>query len=340
LLTCWLFGCQSATTANNKHDFYRPSTIDYRLSTIDYRPSTAVTDACEHCPQGAARAVASRGPVPARALLLAGAPRYHEEHDGVAFASPLFSWLEERLAAAGIDPAEVHYATLIGCRPPHQRSLRDSEIAACAPRLDISITAVAPRIIVLCGPDAVAALLPGVSLSSAHGTLTRRGQRRYYPIRHPYAAPHSERYVDEMMDDLRRLRALLDEDWSTEVEDETQGQTYEVMPDVSARQAPSPLAAAVSKSIPASMQPAVDMMGMMDSDPASGVALSTTPVVSTMTAPTETAPTAQGAVSRQQDSADAPMAGDADGAVPAEDDGGTQGEQADEGDGPTQLSLF
>jgi len=299
-----------------------------------------VTDACEHCPQGAARAVASRGPVPARALLLAGAPRYHEEHDGVAFASPLFSWLEERLAAAGIDPVEVHYATLIGCRPPHQRPLRDSEIAACAPRLDITITAVAPRIIVLCGPDAVAVLLPGVSLSSAHGTLTRRGQRRYYPIRHPYAAPHSERYVDEMMDDLRRLRALLDEDWSAEAEDETQGQTHEVMPDVSAPQAPSSLAAALSRSVPATVQPAVDLVGMMDSGSSSGVALSTTPAVSTMTAPAETAPADHGAVSRQPGDRAAAMADDADGAVPVEDDGATQEDQGDEPDGPTQLSLF
>jgi len=177
-----------------------------------------MTDACEHCPQEAARAVASRGPVPARVLLLSGAPRYHEEHDGVAFASPLFPWLEERLAAAEIGPADVHYATLIGCRPPHQRPLRDSDIAACAPRLDVTIAAVAPRVIVLCGPDAVAALLPGVSLSSAHGVLARRGHRRYYPIRHPYAALHSERYVEEMMDDLRRLRVLLNEDWSTEAE--------------------------------------------------------------------------------------------------------------------------
>jgi len=257
-----------------------------------------VTDACEHCPQEAARAVASCGPVPARVLLLSGAPRYHEEHDGVAFASPLFPWLEERLAAAEIDPADVHYATLIGCRPPHQRPLRDSDIAACAPRLDVTITAVAPRVIVLCGPDAVAALLPGVSLSSAHGALARRGHRRYYPIRHPYAALHSERYVEEMMDDLRRLRALLDEDWSAEAE-------------------------------------------------------STVPAVSTLFAPTATAPIEQSVAShRQDDRPDGSMDEDyADSAVLAEDDTagddgvtqsdqGGQGGQLDQGDGPTQLSFF
>jgi len=164
--------------------------------------------------------VASRGPVPARVLLLAGAPRHHEEREGVAFASPLFSWLEESLTTAGIDPAHVHYATLIGCRPPHQRPLRDAETAACASRLDLTVQAAEPRVIVLCGPDVVAALLPGVSLSNAHGTLARRGRRHYYPIRHPYTALHSDRYVAEVMDDLRRLAALLDEEWPAEPEEE------------------------------------------------------------------------------------------------------------------------
>jgi uracil-DNA glycosylase family 4 len=164
---------------------------------------------CERCPLEAGRAVAARGPVPARLLLLSGAPRAHEERAGVAFASPAFSWLEETLAAAGLDPAGIHYATLTGCRPPHQRPIRAEEIAACAPRLDIAAEAVAPEVIVLCGPEAVAAMLPGVTLSTGHGRVVARGRRRYVPIRHPYAALHFQRYVDEVVADLRRLAALL-----------------------------------------------------------------------------------------------------------------------------------
>jgi DNA polymerase len=164
---------------------------------------------CEHCPLEVGRAVAARGPVPARLLLLSGAPRAHEERAGVAFASPAFSWLEETLAAAGLDPAGIHYATLTGCRPPHQRPVRAEEIAACAPRLDIAIEAVAPEVIALCGPEAVAAMLPGVPLSSGHGRVMARGRRRYFPIRHPYAALHCQGYVAEVVADLRRLAALL-----------------------------------------------------------------------------------------------------------------------------------
>jgi DNA polymerase len=164
---------------------------------------------CEHCPLEVSRAVAARGPVPARLLLLAGAPRAHEERAGVAFASPAFSWLEETLAAASLDPAGIHYATLTGCRPPHQRPVRAEELAACAPRLAIAVEAMAPEVIVLCGPEAVAAMLPGVTLSTGHGRVVAQGRRRYFPIRHPYAALHCQRYVEEVVADLRRLAALL-----------------------------------------------------------------------------------------------------------------------------------
>jgi DNA polymerase len=166
---------------------------------------------CERCPLEAVRAVAARGPVPARLLLLSGAPRAHEERAGVAFASPAFSWLEDTLAAAGLDPASIHYATLTGCCPPHQRPVRAEEIAACAPRLDIAIEAVAPEVIVLCGPEAVAAMVPGVTLSTGHGRVVAWGRRRYFPIRHPYAALHCQRYVEEVVVDLRRLAVLLDD---------------------------------------------------------------------------------------------------------------------------------
>jgi len=171
-------------------------------------PETS-TAPCDGCPLQVERAVASHGPVPARVLFLSGAPRYHEENEGVAFASPAFPWLEQTLADVGLDPATVHYATLTGCRPPYQRPLRPAEIEACAPRLDLMINALEGAVVVLCGPNVVAAVLPGVALATGHGALVRRGHRRYYPIRHPYAALHSDRYVDEVKADLRALAALL-----------------------------------------------------------------------------------------------------------------------------------
>lgn len=170
---------------------------------------TTMVAACEACPLGVAQAVASRGPVPARLLFLSGAPRYHEEHEGSAFASPAFEALEAALTDVGLDSGDVHYATLTGCRPPYQRPVRAAEIAACAPRLELTIEAVVPEVVVLCGPDAVAAMLTMVTLSVGHGTLYRQGRRYYYPIRHPYAALHYQGYENEVKDDLRKLAALL-----------------------------------------------------------------------------------------------------------------------------------
>lgn len=175
----------------------------------DATMSEAAVTPCEGCPNGGARAVATRGPVPARLLFLSGAPRLHEEQHHYAFASPALSWLEQRLAEVGLDPASVHFATLIGCRPPYQRPMRADEIAACAPRLERTIAAVAPEVIVLCGPDAVEALLPGVALGAMHGQIVTRDGRRYMPLRHPYAALHNERYVAEVIADLAQLATQL-----------------------------------------------------------------------------------------------------------------------------------
>jgi len=289
-----------------------------------------MTDACEQCPLDAARAVASRGPVPARVLLLSGAPRHHEEREGVAFASPLFSWLEESLATAGIDPAGAHYATLIGCRPPHQRPLREAEIAACAPRLDLTIQAVEPRVIVLCGPDVVAALLPGVSLSHAHGILARRGRRHYYPIRHPYTVLHSEQYVAEVMDDLRRLAALLDEEWPAEPEEEQE-------PD--ARGVDSPKSRVES----GSEQAVVPLESTLPLD----TGIIAPPDAMSPTVVLESAPLATGDGRRatgdgQQETAQDDTRAEAV-AIAVGGDAGVAGDTSDtveDEDGPTQLSLF
>lgn len=174
------------------------------------RPHDGGTAPCADCPLHADQAVASHGPVPARLLFLSGAPRLHEEREGRAFASPAFAALEATLTEAGIDPATVHYATLIGCRPPHQRPIRAEEIAACHERLEIVIRALEPEVVVVCGGDAVSAVLPDLASPLAHGKMSERQGRRYYPIRHPYAALHSARYIAEVADDLRALAALLE----------------------------------------------------------------------------------------------------------------------------------
>ncbi len=175
------------------------------------RPHDGGTAPCADCPLHVDRAVASHGPVPARLLFLSGAPRLHEEREGRAFASPAFAALETTLAEAGIDPATVHYATLIGCRPPHQRPLRMEEIAACHERLEIVVRALEPEVVVVCGGEAVAGVLPDLATPLPHGKIAERDGRRYYPIRHPYTALHSARYIVEVEDDLRALAALLQE---------------------------------------------------------------------------------------------------------------------------------
>jgi uracil-DNA glycosylase family 4 len=164
---------------------------------------------CENCPNNPVRAVAAHGASPARVLMLAGAPRHHDEVNGRAFISPLFAWLLETLASAGIAPDAVHYATLVACRPPHQRPLREDEVSACASRLEALLDDVRPKVIVLCGADALSAMMPGATLAMTHGRAFSLGERLYVPIRHPYTTLHHEPYLEELREDLRAIAAML-----------------------------------------------------------------------------------------------------------------------------------
>lgn len=170
----------------------------------------ALAALCAMCPYEGAHAVASRGPVPAQLLFLSGAPRHHDERAGAAFVSPLASWLEDLFHEAGIAPSAAHYATLTGCRPPHQRPLREADVRACSERLYRTIKAVDPLLIVLCGQDVLLALFPQVATRPiARGSVLSDGDQHYYPMRYPFAAIHHEPYVTEVREDLQRLAGML-----------------------------------------------------------------------------------------------------------------------------------
>ena len=167
------------------------------------------SDPCETCPLHAVTAVANHGCVPARVLFLSGAPRYHEDRERRAFASPLFDWFQSLLAESGIDSAATHYATMTGCRPPRQRPLAQLEIDACHGRIQHILEEVNPEVIALCGQEAVSAVLKQVSVQTAHGIAVLHDSRRYMPMRHPYAVSYHEPYVAELKQDLERLHQLL-----------------------------------------------------------------------------------------------------------------------------------
>jgi uracil-DNA glycosylase family 4 len=110
--------------------------------------------ACPHCPRGNLMPVLGSGHPQADIMLLKYGPVPSEIEEGVAFYGRAGSALMKSLKRLSIDPLAV-YGTLCAKCPLSDPSLADP---GCVARVVHEIAIVQPKIIVVMGPEALAAL--------------------------------------------------------------------------------------------------------------------------------------------------------------------------------------
>ena len=115
---------------------------------------TRELQACPHCPRGNLMPVLGSGHPQADIMLLKHAPLPSEIEEGVAFYGRAGSALMKSLKRLQIDPLAV-YGTLCAKCPLSDPSLADP---ACVARVVQEIAIVQPKIIVVMGAEALAAL--------------------------------------------------------------------------------------------------------------------------------------------------------------------------------------
>jgi uracil-DNA glycosylase len=109
---------------------------------------------CPHCPRGNLMPVLGSGHPQADIMLLKHSPLPSEIEEGVAFYGRAGGALMKSLKRLQIDPLAV-YGTLCAKCPLSDPSLADP---ACVARVVEEIAIVSPKIIVVMGPEALAAL--------------------------------------------------------------------------------------------------------------------------------------------------------------------------------------
>ncbi len=99
---------------------------------------------------------------PAAPLMLIGeAPGADEDRIGRPFVGASGQLLDRMLATIGIDRDNAYITNVLFWRPPGNRPPTEAEIAVCRPFVERHIALVKPRILVLIGGTASAALKPG-----------------------------------------------------------------------------------------------------------------------------------------------------------------------------------
>jgi len=115
---------------------------------------TRELQACPHCPRGNLMPVLGSGHPQADIMLLKHSPRPSEIEEGVAFYGRAGSALMKSLKRLQIDPLAVYGTLCVKC-PLSDFSLADF---ACIARVVEEIAIVQPKIIVVMGGEALAAL--------------------------------------------------------------------------------------------------------------------------------------------------------------------------------------
>jgi uracil-DNA glycosylase len=161
---------------------------------------TREVQSCRHCPRGALMPVLGSGHPQADIMLLKHAPVPSEVEEGVAFYGRGGTALMKSFRRLGIDPLAVYGTLFVKC-PVADPALADP---GCVARVAEELAIVQPKVIVVMGPDALAAL-NDLDVPLAQTLHARPGEvQRFTPSMEALVVPN----IDESLDEESAKRAF------------------------------------------------------------------------------------------------------------------------------------
>ncbi|MGB9791756.1 MAG: uracil-DNA glycosylase [Thermacetogeniaceae bacterium] len=185
------------------------------LDSVDDLDSLrALCVSCRECPlrKSATQVVFGRGNPNAVLMFVGEAPGADEDAKGEPFVGKAGQLLDKIIGAAGIDRSEIYITNVCKCRPPGNRTPKDSEADACQPYLTRQIEIIQPRIIVCLGSLATQRLVhPRAKITSVRGKVFEKGGIKIIPTFHPAALLRDPEKKKPVWQDFKVIRTLYDE---------------------------------------------------------------------------------------------------------------------------------
>tara|TARA_Y100000310_G_scaffold297500_1_gene330570 strand:+ start:1197 stop:1739 length:543 start_codon:yes stop_codon:yes gene_type:complete len=166
---------------------------------------------CQSCPLSGERhkVVPGEGPDDAKVMFIGEAPGKDENISGRPFVGRSGQLLRRLIEQSGLAPSDVFITSVLKCRPPENRNPLPVEMEACKMWLDEQIEALNPQVIVPLGNFACKVLLDKVGITAMRGSCFEKAGIKYCPTFHPAAATRDPRRVPYILEDLKKVRKLL-----------------------------------------------------------------------------------------------------------------------------------
>ena len=174
----------------------------------------AEASACEKCELCKTRTncVFGTGNTNADILFVGEAPGDNEDKTGTPFVGRAGQLLDKYLYAVDIPRDSVYIANILKCRPPKNRDPLPVEEDACIDFLRRQVRLIKPKMIVCLGRiSAMRLIKPDFKITKEHGVWFERGNFLITAVYHPALLLRDPRKKEDMMEDMKAIKAKLDE---------------------------------------------------------------------------------------------------------------------------------
>lgn len=171
-------------------------------------------DVCPGLRVGATQLVMGDGNPNADIVFIGEAPGKQEDEQGLPFVGASGKFLNEMLAAAGLQRTDVYITNIVKYRPPNNRDPLPEEKREFWPYLMRQLEIIQPKVVITLGRHSGAAFIPDLVISKDHGHARTVKYHDYeflvIPLYHPAAALYNGGMRQVLIDDFLAAKALSD----------------------------------------------------------------------------------------------------------------------------------
>ena len=169
------------------------------------------------CPELAAQAthlVMGDGNLDTDIVFIGEAPGKNEDLQGLPFVGASGKFLNEMLAAAGMERKDIYITNIVKYRPPNNRDPLPEEKAAFWPYLLKQLQIINPKVVITLGRHSMEYFLPGMKIGEIHGQAKRIqfGDHKIVivPLFHPAAALYNGSLRQTLIDDFLTVPKVIE----------------------------------------------------------------------------------------------------------------------------------
>jgi len=168
---------------------------------------------CPDLAEQATNLVMGDGNLDSEIVFIGEAPGKNEDLQGLPFVGAAGKFLNEMLAAAGLERKDVYITNIVKYRPPNNRDPLPEEKAAFWPYLLKQLQIINPKVVITLGRHSMEYFLPDMKIGQIHGQPKRIqfGNHKIVimPLFHPAAGLYNGSLRQTLIDDFLKVPGVI-----------------------------------------------------------------------------------------------------------------------------------